>query len=456
MPLAARDAVAQEWATKMFKETSHNFGTVARNAKVEYRFEFYNPYKETIHVAAVSSSCGCTTPEIAKREVNTYERSEVIARFNTDRFTGNHAATLTVTFDRPYYAVVQLSVSGDIRGDIEVQSAGSTVSSGAVDFGTVDQGETRERKITVIRYGRSDWQITDVRSVNSSYEVEVVNTPRSPGRVAYDLIVRLKKDAAPGFLHDPLILVTNDPTAAQFPIEVEGVVRAELSISPQVLMMGTVEAGQQATRMLVVSGHKPFKVVGAHSDDNAYSFKIPTGAEGARFARIPVTFTAPNKPGKLVDKIKIETDLGATFNLEVLAQADVIESSTPPSATTDAKTADPKSTDAKVADPKNADTKKTDTKNVLPNTTNTTGGLPNGAVLKLDSGSNTVNSSAVNSGAVNSSAAGGAGNTLVGGNNISPGPTPAAQPPIKPSSVMPNPIRPRSGVPAPPGAAAAN
>ena len=67
--LATREAGAQEWATKMFRETSHNFGKVARNAKIEYRFPIYNPYKETVHVAAVSSSCGCTTPEIVKADV---------------------------------------------------------------------------------------------------------------------------------------------------------------------------------------------------------------------------------------------------------------------------------------------------------------------------------------------------------------------------------------------------
>ena len=143
-------------------------------------------------------------------------QSEIIAKFNTRSFTGNHAATLTVTFDKPLLREVQLNVWGDIRGDIEVKSADPGMT-GLVDFGTVEQGESRERKMTVIRYGRSDWQILDVRSVNSSYEVEVVDGPRGGGRVSYDLIVRLKKDARPGYIHDPLILVTNDPQLAAVP-----------------------------------------------------------------------------------------------------------------------------------------------------------------------------------------------------------------------------------------------
>ena len=40
----------------MFKESSHDFGNVARGAKTEYRFKFQNIYEEPLHIAAVRSS----------------------------------------------------------------------------------------------------------------------------------------------------------------------------------------------------------------------------------------------------------------------------------------------------------------------------------------------------------------------------------------------------------------
>jgi hypothetical protein len=405
------EAAAQEWATKMFSETKHDFGTVARGAKVEYRFQFYNPYKEPVHVAAVSSSCGCTTPEVVKSDLATYERSEILAKFNTRSFTGNHAATLTVTIDRPYFATVQLNVWGDIRGDIEVKSADAGIDNGLVEFGTVDQGEARERKMTVIRYGRSDWQIVDVRSVNSSYEVEVVDGPRSAGRVSYDLIVRLKKDAPPGYIHDPLILVTNDTQVPQIPIEVEGNIKAELNVSPQVLAMGTVEAGQKVTKPLIVTGHKPFKVVAVHCDDDSFTFKIPSGAEKVRI--IPVTFAAPNKSGKVVKKIKIETDLGKSLTLEVLAQAQVTGGPAGTTGTTEKADGTKSPKEAAPADPATSN------------------------VLKLDS------------------AADGA-TTGTKASNGSASPQPVIPAVVKPTSVMPNPVRSKSARPLTGSSAAAN
>src|SRR5438270_8718845 len=209
----------------MFSESSHDFGTVARGAKVEHRFQFNNPYQETAHVAGVHSSCGCTEPSVTKNELKTYEKSEIVANFNTRSFTGTHSATVTVTFDKPFYAEVQLNVWGDIRGDLTVQPE-------MVELGTIDQGQEIDRKLTVTHSGLSDWKILDVRSLNTNYEVEVKNGPKSLGQVSYDLLVHLKKDAPPGYLKDQLILVTNDARVTQFPIEVEGLVKAELTASP--------------------------------------------------------------------------------------------------------------------------------------------------------------------------------------------------------------------------------
>ena len=68
----------------MFKVTEHDFGTVARGAKAEYRFVFENLYLEDVHVAGVRTSCGCTTPSVENPLLKTYEKGAILAHFNTD------------------------------------------------------------------------------------------------------------------------------------------------------------------------------------------------------------------------------------------------------------------------------------------------------------------------------------------------------------------------------------
>ena len=309
-------AQAQDWARKMFTESSHDFGTVARGAKVEYRFKFTNPYVETVHVASVSSSCGCTSPSFTTKEIKTHETSEIVAAFNTrSTYLGNHSATITVQFDKPFAAIVQLNVWGDIRSDLAVQPE-------SVELGTIDQGQEVERKLTVTHSGSSDWKIQDVRSVNTNYEVEVKDGPRNGGQVSYDLLVHLKKDAPPGYVKDQLILVTNDQHVTQFPIEVEGLVKAELSASPQSITFGVVEAGKTAkSQTIVVRGRRPFKITAVQCDDESFTFKPQDAASGVQL--ITVGFTAPDKAGKIAKKVRIETDLGKGFAVEIVAQAEV-------------------------------------------------------------------------------------------------------------------------------------
>ena len=168
-----------------------------------------NPYVEEIHIAGISASCGCTTPSITKDTLKTYEKGSIIAHFNTDRFQGPHGATLTVTFDRPFYAQTQLQVTGTIRNDV-------IVNPGNIDFGVLEQGTP----------GRGDR-----RSLRGLARLENHRHPRREplpdgqagsgwrgnGIVDYHVFVRLDPKAPAGYVNDHLILITNDPAVPPGP-----------------------------------------------------------------------------------------------------------------------------------------------------------------------------------------------------------------------------------------------
>jgi hypothetical protein len=314
-------AVAQEWATKMFSATSHNFGTVAKGSKTEYRFVFRNVYKEDLHVVGVRTSCGCTSPEVTVRDLKTHETGEVVAKFNTRTFLGQHGATLTITFDKPYYAEVQLRVAGNIRGDVTFEPA-------FVDLGNVDLGKGAERSVRVTHVGSTPWEIKDVRSANANFEVSLSKPTHSSNQSAYDLTVRLKPEAVAGYVNGQLILVTDDPRAAQIPMDVEGRVVAEVTVSPQLLALGTVEPGASVTKNIVVRANRPFCVTGVSCSDGCLTCEPKTTAATVHI--LPVTFAAGTMSGKVERQLKISTDLGegavpiVTVQVTVEQPADVV------------------------------------------------------------------------------------------------------------------------------------
>jgi hypothetical protein len=311
----AVSASAQEWARKMFEATSHDFGAVARGAKVEYRFKLSNIYEEEVHISGVHSSCGCTSPQISKDSLKTYEEGAIVAVFNTRSFTGQKHATVTVNIDRPFPAEVQLQVSGYIRSDIVVYP-------GEAEFGSIDQGSGAEKKLEVNYAGRNDWKIVQVKSGNPHLVASVAETQRGNGNVSYQLQVRLKPDAPVGYFKDQITLVTNDSRSTEVPVEVEARIIAEVTLSPSSLFLGVVKPGQKVTKQLVVQAKKPFKIKAVHCDDPSFEAKIDDASKTVHV--VPITFTAGDKSAKIERKIRIETDLGADVSSELKAYAQIL------------------------------------------------------------------------------------------------------------------------------------
>ncbi|MCC6124406.1 MAG: DUF1573 domain-containing protein [Pirellulales bacterium] len=309
---AAFPATAQEWARKMFKDTEHNFGTVIRDSKTEFAFPFENLYMEDVHVAAVSTSCGCTTPRIENATLKTYEKGVIVAHFNTDTFSGQRGATITVTIDKPFYAQVQLHVRGYIRTDVMVDP-------GSVQFGAIDQGVGYIQKVNVnYRGGYGNWKIVDVQSNNPHLKAEAVETGRNYGQANYSLKVHLDGQAPMGYLNDHVTLVTSDNQ--KIPVLVEGRIEPSVSVSPAALFMGVVQPGQKVTKQLVVKSKKPFKILAIGCDDKSFEFDTTKEDAPKPVHLIPVTFMAGEDLGKIVKTIKIQTDQGQ-FTPELAAYA---------------------------------------------------------------------------------------------------------------------------------------
>jgi len=311
--LSFQSAQAQQWARKMFATTSHDFGTIARGAEAEFRFELTNLYVEDVHIASVRSSCGCTMPRIEKEWLKTHETGAIIARINTRAFSGRRGATVTVTFDKPYFAQVQLQVKCYIRRDVVFHPGSAT-------FGSVDEGTRAEKEITVRYAGRNDWRILDVVAPNPHLSAHIEETERRRGRVSYRLRIRLDENAPPGYLRDHLVLVTNDRRLTRVPLAVEAVVRPAISVSPEPLFMGVVHSGETITKQVVVRGKVPFRILAVECPGGYFRIENAPQQEPRPVHLVPVTFVAGQQTGKVEGKIRIHTDLG-TATSELSASA---------------------------------------------------------------------------------------------------------------------------------------
>ncbi|MCE5267745.1 MAG: DUF1573 domain-containing protein [Planctomycetaceae bacterium] len=322
--LAPSPASARDWVKEMISETSHDFGAVARGAKAEHHFVIENNNEEEIRIESAKSSCGCTSVQVTKQVLKSWEKSEIVATLDTRSEPGAKDATITVVFAAPFAGELQIHVHAFIRGDVVVQP-------GAAEFGVVTHGVESSRTLKVTYAGRPDWKITALESANPSVEAVAVETGRTPSQVSYDLTVNLKKDAPPGYLREQLVLVTNDfdTRSSRVPVSVEGLVVAPLSAQPSPLSLGLAEPGRSVTRTLVVQGRAPFRILSIKSTDDRFRCTLP--AEAAARHLVPVTFLDSKTPataGRAETKLRIETDLAGTSPIEVTASVQVMPAKT--------------------------------------------------------------------------------------------------------------------------------
>jgi hypothetical protein len=311
--------IAQDWTQKMFSETSHDFGTVARGAKAEYKITIENIYNEEAHITACYSSCECTTGTLNARTLKTWDKAVLTVAVNTRSYYGPRDATITLKFDPPF-SEVQVHVHANIRSDVVVQPE-------SVQFGTVKLGSPAEKKVGINYAGRSDWKILRVECANPSLSGEVVETARTGNKVSYDLVATLKEKAPVGYIKDNIFLITDDkdPRAARVPIPVEAVVASPLTVQPNPLLIGVLKKGQSASKPLNVrstaANPVAFHITAVHCDDPRFEVGLPEEAKSRHL--LPVLFKGSDTEGRYTAKLRLETDLPDAAPVDVTLNVQV-------------------------------------------------------------------------------------------------------------------------------------
>ena len=316
-----------DWASDMFKDTSHNFGMVARGADTRFSFVFTNKYQEDVVIESVQSTCRCTQPSFQKRVIKTWETGQIDIQLDTRNFYGRKDATVTVRFSKPYYAEVQLHSFCFIRTDVYVEP-------GMVAFGTVQQGQPRTARFRVNYAGRTYWQswaIRDIQSESSFYKATLKEVQRDYNYVSYDITLTLKENAPEGYLNDFIDIISNDPNPSNqhCPVPVSGYIIPSVAVKPSPLSFGTIKAGQSLTKTVVLSGQSQFKINEFGTSDDRVSAQISDAQKSVHV--IPVTITNNGKGGKVTGTLAFRVSSQSNVvNLPFSAELEQGTPATPP------------------------------------------------------------------------------------------------------------------------------
>ena len=291
--------MGQQWPKQMFEEYVHDFQQVKLGDVPVYKFEITNPFKETVHIQSVTSSCGCTIATPTKRTLKTWEKGEIVCKFNTPAVgTGFKQATVTVRFDQPMLGEAQLTVRGTIVG-------GVTVKPESIEFGQVTDTDLDQaiQRIQLTAGGNPYFRIRDVKSTFEHIRVQLFEKGRTNEMVTYEILAQLTDSVAKGFSQGELYLVVEtgrnpDGSVAlqQVPVKFSAKVVSALQVSPQVLSIGPVTPGESTSQKIFLKSDKPFSVRDVRCRSEAFRVKAGNGTKKLHI--VEVTYTATAAPGQ--------------------------------------------------------------------------------------------------------------------------------------------------------------
>ncbi|ODU01007.1 MAG: hypothetical protein ABS79_02435 [Planctomycetes bacterium SCN 63-9] len=311
----AGTARAAEWADALFAESSHNFGSVPRGAKVKHDFMLTNRLNEPITILNLRASCGCTSGRTTASIVQPGQTAVVEAHMDTRNFVGQKSTVLFVTLITAggHEAEVRLGVTSNILSDV-------VLNPGSIDFGTVTRGQTPSQTLTVDRIDAPGWKFEKMISASRVINAQLVETGRQGGSVSYLLTVSLKPGAPAGLVRDEIRLIGNDPQMPSVPVAVTAMIRGDLSASPSVLSMGEVASASGAQGRFIVRASKPFTIKSVEGAGEGFSI-TPADKSAKPMHIVTVNFKPEEATarGSLQRTFRVHTDLPGEGPLDLKA-----------------------------------------------------------------------------------------------------------------------------------------
>ena len=299
-------AWAQSWADSMFAIKSHNFGNVPLLSDTQYSFVFHNTSKQEVHIASVSSSCGCTEVLAPVRTIKSGEKGEIIAKINTSgQHKKNKSATITVVFDRPSTAYVQLEVAVYIRPDI-------VLNPGSVDFGMIQEGKKVTKTVQLQYAGNPNWGLVRIDRANKNPYIDAVakrlKNPENNREITYDIQIILSEKAPAGDIQEILRFVTNDQSTVAIELPISGFVMDALVAKPSPFQFGSIAPGETVTKYLVLRASQPFRVRSVRCDDRRFIFSPSDQISSVHIVAVTLTSRQENAEN-IAKTIQVETTL---------------------------------------------------------------------------------------------------------------------------------------------------
>lgn len=214
-----RQGFEKRLSSFQFESTTHDFGDVNEDGgPVRYKFEFTNNGEVPVKVLDVKASCGCTTPEWSRHEIQPGDKGFIVAEYNPLNRPGQFHKTLSVTTTAES-AVTILNIKGIVKPkprtaeeDFPAQVGKLRLKSRGLSIGKITTEKPVVKKFEVYNQGEKSLHFSK-KNIEAPAHVTVAFEPQSIDAKSRGHIVITYDAAAKGELGwatDNIVFFTNE------------------------------------------------------------------------------------------------------------------------------------------------------------------------------------------------------------------------------------------------------
>lgn len=317
VPSGEREAVAQTTAAPetsapsptpissgprlVFHDPVYDFGTVEQGEQVVKFFRFTNQGGQDLRIESVKTSCGCTAAVISSDVISPGQEGTIGATFDTSRFAGEKAKTVTVYSNDPLHPVTTLTLQGEITVEVAAEPP-------QLYFGRFRRGKETTRTVEVLYDAQKPVAITKVEHTHPAVRVRSKDLEKD-GKKGKKLFVTLTKDVGLGRFNDRITVTTTSQKRPSIVIPVFGSVEGEVLIQPPQVSFGVVRKGENKIQEVSIKSRaaKPVRVLRVESSVAEVGAELTPVKEGEEYL-VMLKVKGEKGPTRIRGEVRVFTD----------------------------------------------------------------------------------------------------------------------------------------------------
>jgi hypothetical protein len=300
-PGTATPAPISDGPRIVFHEPVYDFGTVEQGEHIVKLFRFTNQGRQDLRIESIKTSCGCTAAVISADVIPPGHEGTISATFDTSRFIGEKAKTVSVYTNDPLQPVTTLTIQGEITVEVAADPP-------QLYFGRLRRGEEVTRTVEVLYDAQKPITITKVEHTHPAVRVRAEEFEKD-GKRGKKLFVTLTRAVGLGRFNDQITVTTTSQKRPSVTIPVFGSVEGDVLIQPPQVSFGVVRSGESKTQEVSVKSRaaQPVRVLRVESAVAGVGAELTPVKEGEEYL-ITLRVNGENGPGRIQGEVRVFTD----------------------------------------------------------------------------------------------------------------------------------------------------